>query len=145
MAAFVPATREAKKAGIAHAKAAEPHSYRGRKPSFDRAQLDIIRDLLAQTPARPPSRWRRVCRGKVVYRVRDDPARAEAMLAEWGVWRRTSPTRDLGRRVRRYGQHRFEARVAEMPKEHGLPSSRLQRNERKRGLGRPSCFDTRVA
>jgi hypothetical protein len=34
MAAFMAATREAKKAGIAHAKATEPHSYRGRKPSF---------------------------------------------------------------------------------------------------------------
>ena len=53
------ATREAQKAGIAHAKATEPHSYRGRKPSFDRAQLDIIRDMLARTPARPPSRMRR--------------------------------------------------------------------------------------
>ena len=42
------ATREAQKAGIAHAKATEPHHYRGRKPSFDRAQFGIIRDLLAQ-------------------------------------------------------------------------------------------------
>jgi len=42
------ATREAQRAGIAHAKATEPHSYRGRKPSFDRTQLGIIRDLLAQ-------------------------------------------------------------------------------------------------
>ena len=42
------ATKEAQKAGVAHAKAIEPRSYRGRKPSFDRAQLDIIRDMLAQ-------------------------------------------------------------------------------------------------
>ncbi len=35
-------------AGIAHAKAGEPHRYPGRKPSFDRTQLGIIRDLLAQ-------------------------------------------------------------------------------------------------
>ena len=48
MAATAEATREAQKAGIAHAKATEPHRYRGRKPSFDRAQLAIIRDLLAQ-------------------------------------------------------------------------------------------------
>ena len=42
------ATREAQKAGIAHVKATEPHRYRGRKPSFDRVQLDIILGLLAQ-------------------------------------------------------------------------------------------------
>src|SRR5271156_861050 len=38
------ATREAQKAGIAHAKAAELNRYRGRKPSFDRTQLGVIRD-----------------------------------------------------------------------------------------------------
>ncbi len=79
------ATREAQKAGIAHAKAAEPHSYRGRKPSFDRAQLEIIRDMLAQDASPTAiSDAARVSR-QVVYRVQDDPAKAEAMLAEWGM------------------------------------------------------------
>src|SRR5208337_3080063 len=35
------ATREAQRAGIAHARANEPLSYRGRKPTFDRARLDL--------------------------------------------------------------------------------------------------------
>ena len=79
------ATREAQKAGIAHAKAAEPHSYRGRKPSFDRPQLEIIRDMLAQDASPTAiSDAARVSR-QVVYRVQDDPAKAEAMLAEWGM------------------------------------------------------------
>ena len=42
------ATKEAQRAGIEHAKANEPHSYRGRKPSFSRDQMDTIRDMLAQ-------------------------------------------------------------------------------------------------
>ncbi len=79
------ATREAQRAGIEHAKAHEPHSYRGRKPSFDRAQLGIIRDMLAQD-ASPTAiaEAARVSR-QVVYRVQDDPAKAEAMLVEWSM------------------------------------------------------------
>jgi putative DNA-invertase from lambdoid prophage Rac len=48
------ATREAQRAGIAYARAKDPQSYRGRKPSFDREQLDAIRDMLAQD-VRPSS------------------------------------------------------------------------------------------
>jgi putative DNA-invertase from lambdoid prophage Rac len=79
------ATREAQKAGIAYAKATEPQRYRGRKPSFDRVQLDIILGLLAQD-ASPTAiaEAARVSR-QVVYRVEGDPAKAEAMLAEWGL------------------------------------------------------------
>ena len=79
------ATREAQKAGIAHAKANEPHSYRGRKPSFDRAQLDIIRDMLAQDASPSAIADAAGVSRQVVYRVQDDAAKAEAMLAEWGM------------------------------------------------------------
>jgi putative DNA-invertase from lambdoid prophage Rac len=77
------ATKEAQRAGIAHARETEPKSYRGRKPSFDRDQLATIRDLLAQgvNPTRISEQagvWR-----QVVYRVKDDPAKAEGILAEW--------------------------------------------------------------
>ncbi len=78
-------TREAQRAGIAHVKAIEPHRYRGRKPSFDRTQLDIIQDLLAQD-ASPSAIAEAAGRGssrQVVYRVQDDPAKAEPTLAEW--------------------------------------------------------------
>ncbi len=77
------ATREAQKAGIAHAKAAEPHSYRGRKPSFDRMQLDLVRDMLAHDASPTAITETAGVSRQVVYRVRDDPAKAEAMLAEW--------------------------------------------------------------
>ena len=58
------ATREAQRAGIAHAMATEPRSYRGRKPSFDRAQLDIIRNISVRMTARPPSPRLQMCRGR---------------------------------------------------------------------------------
>ncbi len=79
------ATREAQKAGIAYARAAEPHHYRGRKPSFDRMQLRIIRDLLAQDAGPTAIAEAAGVSRQVVYRVHDDPAKAEAMLAEWGL------------------------------------------------------------
>jgi putative DNA-invertase from lambdoid prophage Rac len=79
------ATREAQRAGIAHAKAAEPYRYRGRKPSFDRAQLDVIRDMLAQDASPTAIAEAAGVSRQVVYRVQDDAAKAEAMLAEWGI------------------------------------------------------------
>jgi DNA invertase Pin-like site-specific DNA recombinase len=36
------ATKEAQRAGIAHAKANSPTAYLGRKPSYTRAQLDDV-------------------------------------------------------------------------------------------------------
>ena len=77
------ATREAQRAGIAYARAMDPQSYRGRKPSFDREQLDAIRDMLAQD-VRPSaiSKATGVSR-QTVYRIRDDPTKAEAILLEW--------------------------------------------------------------
>ena len=42
------ATKEAQKAGIAHAKAGEEDAYKGRKPQFTRKQFEIVRDMLAQ-------------------------------------------------------------------------------------------------
>jgi DNA invertase Pin-like site-specific DNA recombinase len=77
------ATREAQKAGIAHAKANEPHRYRGRKPSFGSAQLDLIRDMLTQHATPTAIAEAAGVSRQVVYRVQDDPAKAEAMLAEW--------------------------------------------------------------
>ena len=79
------AAREAQKAGIGHPKAIEPQRYRGRKPSFDRAQLGIVRDMLAQDAS--PTAIAEAARAsrQVVYSVQDDPAKAEAMLAEWGL------------------------------------------------------------
>jgi putative DNA-invertase from lambdoid prophage Rac len=78
-------TREAERAGIARAKATEPPSYRGRKPSFDRAQLGTIRGMLAQDASPTVIAEAAGVSRQVVYRVQDDPVKAEAMLAEWGM------------------------------------------------------------
>ena len=42
------ATKAAQKAGIAHAKQQTEIKYKGRKPSYTRAQLDIVRTMLDQ-------------------------------------------------------------------------------------------------
>jgi putative DNA-invertase from lambdoid prophage Rac len=80
------AAKLAQRAGIERAKASEANAYRGRKPSYTRKQFDAARALLAQE---------RVTVGTVatetglsrqtVYRIKDDPAGAEAALAAWGL------------------------------------------------------------
>jgi DNA invertase Pin-like site-specific DNA recombinase len=78
------ATREAQRAGIAHAKA-NGERYLGRKPSYNREQFEPVRALLAQeagisTIANATSLSR-----QTIYRIQDDPAAAEAALAAWGM------------------------------------------------------------
>ena len=77
------ATKEAQRAGIAHAKANEPQAYRGRKPSFTRDQVDVVRDMLVNgatvSAASVASRLSR----QTVYRIKDDPIWVEATLAAW--------------------------------------------------------------
>jgi DNA invertase Pin-like site-specific DNA recombinase len=78
------ATREAQRAGIAHAKA-NGSRYRGRKPSYSRAQLDATRTMLAQgagitTIARATKLSR-----QTIYRIQSDPAAAETALAGWSL------------------------------------------------------------
>ena len=76
------ATREAQRAGIAYARAMDPQSYRGRKPSFDREQPDAIRDMLAQD-VRPSAISKATGVSRQTDRIRDDPTKAEAILLEW--------------------------------------------------------------
>ncbi len=80
----------AQKAGIAHAEAGEPHRYPGRKPNFDRTQLGIIRDLLAQDDSPTAIAEATGVSRQAAYPVQDDPAKAETMLAEWGMEQRPS-------------------------------------------------------
>jgi putative DNA-invertase from lambdoid prophage Rac len=56
-----------------------------RKQCFDRAQLRIIWNLLAQDASPTSIAEAAEVSRQVVYRVQDDPAKAEAMLAEWGM------------------------------------------------------------
>lgn len=79
------ATKEAQRAGIAHAKAND-EVYRGRKPSFTEAQLAIIRDMLAsETPIAAIAKATGLSR-QTIYRVKSDPAWADGVIATWAAF-----------------------------------------------------------
>jgi putative DNA-invertase from lambdoid prophage Rac len=76
------ATKEAQRAGIEHAKA-NGEGYRGRKPSYTREQLRMVQDMLGQA-ANPSTIAKATSLSRqTVYRIKDDPAAAEAALAVW--------------------------------------------------------------
>jgi DNA invertase Pin-like site-specific DNA recombinase len=76
------ATKEAQRAGIAHAKA-DGESYRGRKPSYDRDQLAMVQDMLGQSANIIAIVKATNLSRQTVYRIKDNPAAAEAALATW--------------------------------------------------------------
>jgi putative DNA-invertase from lambdoid prophage Rac len=79
-------TKEAQRAGIAHAKAnGGPRAYKGRKPSYSRKQFETAQAMLGN-----PASVGEVARTtgltrQTVYRIKDDPVAAEAALATWGM------------------------------------------------------------
>jgi DNA invertase Pin-like site-specific DNA recombinase len=78
------ATKEAQRAGIEHAKARDD-AYRGRKPSFTRKQLDQVRDMLTTgTPISTIAKTAGLSR-QAIYRLKDNPAWAEGVLATWAA------------------------------------------------------------
>jgi len=78
------ATREAQRAGIAHAKARDD-AYRGRKPSYSRSQLDMVQTMLSRgASVSAISRDTGLSR-QTIYRIQEDPAEAEAILARWAA------------------------------------------------------------
>ncbi|MCF4130252.1 recombinase family protein [Methylobacterium sp. SyP6R] len=78
------ATREAQRAGIAHAKARED-AYRGRKPSYTRAQFDTVRAQLTQGASVSAVARDTGLSRQTIYRIQEDPAEAEAILARWAA------------------------------------------------------------
>lgn len=81
------AQREARRAGIAHAKArADAHTlYRGKKPTFDRETFNRVRDRLSTSaPVASVARETGLSR-QAVQRIKSDPEKAEAALARWGL------------------------------------------------------------
>lgn len=79
------ATKEAQRAGIDHAKAQEPTKFLGRKPSYDRKQLDVILKWLdAGEPVSSVAKAAGVSR-QTVYRVQEDKAGAFKALEVWGM------------------------------------------------------------
>lgn len=79
------ATKAAQAAGIEHAKATEGNAYRGRKPSFTRAQMETVRDMLAQGAGVSAIAKTTCLSRQAIYRIKDDPAEAEAALMKWGM------------------------------------------------------------
>ncbi|MCP1558416.1 UNVERIFIED_ORG: putative DNA-invertase from lambdoid prophage Rac [Methylobacterium sp. SuP10 SLI 274] len=75
------ATREAQKAGIAHARD-RADAYRGRRPSFTREQFQTVRDRSELVGVSEIARETGLSR-QTVYRILQSPADAEAALGRW--------------------------------------------------------------
>ena len=79
------ATKAAQRAGIEHAKANDERAYLGRKPSYTRDQFNKVRDMLRQEAVGIAHIATEAGLSRqTVYRIKDDPAGAEAALAAWG-------------------------------------------------------------
>jgi len=78
------ASKEAQRAGIAHAKADDATArYRGRKPSFNRSQLETVRDMLGLDVGISQIARTTGLSRQTIYRISTDHAAAEAVLANW--------------------------------------------------------------
>ena len=80
------ATKEAQRAGIAHAKAnGDALVYKGRKPSYSRKQFENARAMLGKSAAVGDVARTTGLTRQTIYRIKDDPAAAEAALATWSM------------------------------------------------------------
>jgi len=80
------ATKAAQRAEIEHAKANDERAYLGRKPSYTRDQFNKVRDMLRQEAVGIAHIATEAGLSRqTVYRIKDDPAGAEAALAAWGM------------------------------------------------------------
>ncbi len=77
------ATKEAQRAGIEHAKGQQDGRYKGRQPSYTRDQMAIVSDLLGQGKGVAEVARAAGLSRQTVYRIQDNPAKAEALMAEW--------------------------------------------------------------
>jgi putative DNA-invertase from lambdoid prophage Rac len=78
------ATKEAQKAGIAHAVAHDDGTkYRGRKPTFSPEQFRLVRDLLNQGIAVSSIAKTAGVKRQSVYRIQAEPERQLAALQAW--------------------------------------------------------------
>lgn len=81
------AMKEARRAGIQHAKAQADakQKFRGRKPSFDRKQFEEVTRMLSLGAGLSEiSRATGLSRA-AIWRIRGDPTACEAALQAWGV------------------------------------------------------------
>lgn len=78
------ATKVAQRAGIDHAKATKADAYRGRRPSYTRGQMTVVRDMLGQSAGISAIAKATGLSRQAIYRIKDDPVAAEAALVNWG-------------------------------------------------------------
>lgn len=80
------ATKEAQKAGIEAAREGKPEAYRGRKPSYSRDQLNLVRDMLGtgSNGTTDIAKAAGLSR-QTVIRIRDNMGEAETALVRWGA------------------------------------------------------------
>lgn len=76
------ATKEAQKAGIAHAKA-DPKAYLGRKPSYNREQLEAVKDMLSMGAGTSEIAKATGLTRQTVIRIGKDPVKADKVLKQW--------------------------------------------------------------
>jgi DNA invertase Pin-like site-specific DNA recombinase len=80
------ATKEAQRAGIAHAKAnGHERAYKGRKPSYSRKQFENAQAMFGKSASVGEVARAIGLTRQTVYRIKDDPIGAEAALATWGM------------------------------------------------------------
>jgi DNA invertase Pin-like site-specific DNA recombinase len=78
------ATKEAQKAGIAHAKANDDGTkFRGRKPTFSWTSFSLAADLLNQGLGVAEIAKRTGLKRQTIYRIQKEPERQTAALAAW--------------------------------------------------------------
>jgi DNA invertase Pin-like site-specific DNA recombinase len=76
------ATKEAQKAGIAHAKATG-NVFLGRKPSYSRNQLATVQSMISQGAGVSSVAQQTGLTRQTIYRIQADPVAAESALAAW--------------------------------------------------------------
>lgn len=79
------ATKEAQRAGIAAAKAEDPKTYRGRKPSYGREMFERVTGMLAQGAGASAIAAVTGLSRQAILRIRDDRAGAEKALTLWNM------------------------------------------------------------
>ena len=78
------ATKEAQRAGIAHAHANDDGTkYRGRRPTFTWDDMDCVQELLSQGIGVAEIAQRTGLKRQTIYRIKKEPARQAAALAAW--------------------------------------------------------------
>jgi DNA invertase Pin-like site-specific DNA recombinase len=77
------ATREAQRAGIDHAKHTD-QKYKGRKPTFNREQLSLVRDMIAKGDGASAIAKATGLTRQTILRIRDAPAKADTAVGRWG-------------------------------------------------------------